>query len=81
MKSKKASTEALEDLHGAIARSLIAKIEDGTATAADLSVARQFLRDNGIDAIPREASPLHELAKSLPFPSAEDISAEDRNIN
>jgi hypothetical protein len=63
----KAKTEALESLHGALAKALAQKIKEGTATAADMAVARQFLKDNGIDAIPKEASPLATLADSLPF--------------
>lgn len=76
----KATTTALDDLHGALAKQLIDKIKTGEATAADLNVARQFLKDNGIDAVPREASPLTDLAKSLPFPSAESIADEDHLI-
>jgi hypothetical protein len=68
----KAKTEALEALHGALAKALAQKIQEGTATAADLAVARQFLKDNGIDAVPKEASPLGQLADSLPFPGEAD---------
>lgn len=81
MSNSKATTELLDALHGALADKLKAKILDGTATAADLSVARQFLKDNGIDAIARPGSPLDGLVKSLPFPSADDIAAEDAEIH
>jgi hypothetical protein len=63
----RASREALEDLHGAIATALADKIRTGDATAADLAVARQFLKDNGIDSIAASNNPLGNLVKSLPF--------------
>jgi hypothetical protein len=65
-KSKKATQAALEALHGALANNLAAKIKNGEATAADLSVARQFLKDNNIDALPTKGTPLSELQESLP---------------
>jgi hypothetical protein len=68
----KATEEALGDLHGALATALADKIRDGTATAADFSVARQFLKDNGIDAIPTAGNGIGKLAEQLPFKSDED---------
>lgn len=75
----KASKQALDALHGAIAKALADKIADGTATAADLSVARQFLKDNGIDGIAAPGSPLKSLADTLPFPSAENVDRETQH--
>jgi hypothetical protein len=74
--SKKASEEALDALHGALAKTLAERIKSGEATAADMAVARQFLKDNGIDAIPKQSKPLKDLAASLPFPGDEDPSEE-----
>lgn len=73
----KATEEALDALHGQLAKSLKDRIADGSATAADLSVARQFLKDNGIDAVPKKGSPLDDLKNSLPFPDADGVSRED----
>lgn len=81
MTKKTATEEALEDLHSALARQLAERIKDGTATAADLSVARQFLKDNGIDAQPREGSPTDDLRNALPFPSADSIADDDHLLN
>lgn len=75
--NKKATLEALEELHGALVKALVEKVKNGTATAADLGVARQLLRDNNVDAIPKEGSPLDDLHKSLPFPSKEGVEAEE----
>ena len=77
--TKKATTEALEALHGAVATALADKIKEGSATAADLAVARQFLKDNGIDAVPRKGTPLGTLADSLPFPGQDDVEEGYRN--
>lgn len=69
----KATLTALEDLHGAVATALADKIRSGEFTAADLAVARQFLKDNGIDGIPKEGNGLDKLASSLPkFDDDED---------
>jgi hypothetical protein len=68
----KASASLMEMLHGILASALADKIKDGTATAADLSVARQFLKDNGIDGIATEANPLGQLAAQLPFNSDDE---------
>ena len=57
----------LQDLHDAVARDLLSKVMSGQATAAELSVARAFLKDNGIDATPGQSEPLNDLMKSLPF--------------
>lgn len=76
----KATQDALDKLHGELARALADRIKSGEATASDLNVARQFLKDNGIDAIPRDASPLADLAKSLPFQSTDDIIDEEQTI-
>lgn len=44
--------------------------------AAVLSVARQFLKDNGIEAIPAEGSPLAGLHAALPFAARGDDPEE-----
>ena len=59
--------EMLAELHKAVAEDLLHKIQSGEATAAELSVARAFLRDNGIDVTLEASDPLNDLAKTLPF--------------
>lgn len=68
----KATASAMEALHGALAQALANKIASGEATAADLAVARQFLKDNGIDGIPTDANPIGQLAQQLPFQTSEE---------
>ena len=43
------SNDKLRTLHTILAEKLLEKITDPDAKSADLNVARQFLRDNGID--------------------------------
>ncbi|MRN66412.1 hypothetical protein [Brucella sp. 10RB9213] len=59
----------MDDLHSALARELLTRVESGEATASDLSVVRQFLKDNGVDSIPKDGNPLDRLsnAANLPF--------------
>jgi hypothetical protein len=59
-------------LHEALATLLLERIHSGEATSGDMSVARQFLKDNAIDANINQSDPLLHLVKALPFdPEAE----------
>ena len=42
------------------------QIKSGEAKAGDLNVARQFLKDNGVECIPVESNPMQELMENLP---------------
>jgi hypothetical protein len=57
----------LEQIHNALADELLRKIMDGSATATELNVARQFLKDNGIDCAPSASQPMLNLAQIMPF--------------
>ena len=61
------SDKTLKQLHNELALKLLNKVRDPEAKASELNVARQFLKDNGIDAIPVDNSPLQNLMKELPF--------------
>ena len=63
----------LSELHEAVAKELLDRVLSGDANAADLNVARGFLKDNGIDATANQSEPLANLAKSLPF-NIEDVA-------
>lgn len=64
--------KVLESLHTELADALLAKIRSGEATASDLNVARQFLKDNGIDGAKKPGSPLANLASEIPFTETDD---------
>ena len=63
----------LSDLHKAVAEDLLNRVLSGEANAAELNVARGFLKDNGIDATASQSEPMANLAKSLPF-KIEDVA-------
>lgn len=62
-----ANQKTLERLLDLLSEDLVKRIDQGTATAADLNVARQLLKDNNISAIPTKSNGLGKLAESLPF--------------
>jgi len=61
------SDSKLRELHGILAEKLLEKVKDPECKSSDLNVARQFLRDNGIDAVPVDNSPLQKLMDEMPF--------------
>jgi|TARA_Y100000389_G_C17142815_1_gene355776 hypothetical protein len=56
-------------------------VKDPEAKTGDLNVARQFLKDNGIDAMPVENSPLSELVATLPDFADDDTDLSEMKIN
>ena len=60
-------SEQLSQLHKELAEKLLERVRDPKVKSSDLNVARQFLKDNGIDAIPVDNSPLKKLMEELPF--------------
>ena len=66
-------SEKLKELHGVLAQELLKRVKDPEAKASDLNVARQFLKDNGIEALPVDNSPLKALVDELPFDNEEDL--------
>lgn len=70
----KASIEALDELHGVVADTLTRRIRAGEATAADISAAIKFLKDNGIEQLAVAGSPIANLVASLPFAGSDGPS-------
>tara|TARA_R100001224_G_C3914201_1_gene112999 strand:- start:125 stop:340 length:216 start_codon:yes stop_codon:yes gene_type:complete len=58
--------QKLNNLHNALTETLLDKVTSGDAKAGDLNVARQFLKDNGIECIPTENNKMDDLMKNLP---------------
>ena len=58
--------QKLEDLHSTLTDVLIDRVKNGDAKAGDLNVARQFLKDNGIECIPTEKNGLEDIMNNLP---------------
>jgi hypothetical protein len=57
----------LEELHEILATVLLKKIRDPECKSAELNVARQFLKDNDVTAIPTDENALAQLLEDLPF--------------
>jgi hypothetical protein len=66
----------MADLHEELAKQLLGSVKAGEATASILNVARQFLKDNGIDGIPTQGNPLDNLIHALP-----DFSEDELPLN
>lgn len=58
--------ELLNGLFDSLLQNLISKITKGTAKPADLAVARQFLKDNHIEALPAAKPGLVDLKQLMP---------------
>jgi len=61
----------LETLHNMVVEDLLNRIKSGSATSSDLNVARQMLKDNGIDCAALEGTPIQKLALTMPFEGIE----------
>jgi len=61
------SKDKLLQLHSILAEQLLKKVKEEDVKASDLNVARQFLKDNGIDGLPTNDNPLGQLMNELPF--------------
>lgn len=60
-------SDRLHTLQDVLIDEMLRRIQTGEATAADLGAARQLLKDNGVQAVASEKSPMLELVNSLPF--------------
>jgi hypothetical protein len=61
----RATVKELHELHGILAKEFRKRIQDGTATAADLAQARQFLKDNNVETLATPDNPLGQLGAAL----------------
>ena len=71
----------MASLHKTLAENLPLRIKDPEAKSSDLNVTRQFLKDNGIDAVPVEGSPLSDLVRTLPYYSDADFDVNELMVN
>ena len=60
-------TEKLQQLHKELAEKLLEKVRDPQSKSSDLNVVRQFLKDNGIESLAVDNSPLEKIMNELPF--------------
>ena len=71
----------MASLHKTLAENLPLRIKDSEAKSSDLNVTRQFLKDNVIDAVPVEGSPLSDLVRTLPDFSDADFDVNELMVN
>jgi len=64
--SNKRLEQIMADLHQELAAKLLIEVKSGESTASIFNVARQFLKDNGIDGVPTQGNPLDNLILALP---------------
>jgi hypothetical protein len=62
----KATEDILAEIHGKLAEAMAEKLESGLATASDLNVIRQFLKDNGINSDGATDPKIKSLVDDLP---------------
>ena len=67
------SDTKLTELHNILAEKLLERVKDPEAKSSDLNVARQFLKDNNVDAVPVDDSPLQKLLEELPFDEQKQV--------
>lgn len=73
--SKAALADLFDSLHLELTRDLLRRIKSGEATASELNVARQMLKDNGIDAFPKNDPHLAALAAAATHIDEEDVAS------
>jgi hypothetical protein len=66
------NSDKLNKLQDVLIDELLRRVSTGEATAADLGAARQLLKDNGVQAIAVDNSPLADLINTLPFDDGTD---------
>ena len=71
----------MASLHKTLAENLPLRIKDPEAKSSDLNVTRHFLKDNGIDAVPVEGSPLSDLVATLPDFSDDTFDVSELKLN
>jgi len=81
MSQQEEVSRVMEELHVELANEFLRRVKMGDATPADLNGARQFLRDNGIDAVAMRGSPLQKLAMVLPFEEQQAIEAPAKTFS
>jgi len=75
MSKKTASAQEMEELHSLLAATLAQLIREDP-TASTLNVARQFLKDNGVESMVVEGNEMHSIVEHLPFVGLKVIGKE-----
>lgn len=74
MSKARSNDELFADLFTATLKAMLDRVKSGEATAADLNVARQMLKDNGIGSSPAVSPDLIKIHEALPFTQNEEAA-------
>lgn len=66
MAKVRATERELGELHQELCKTFRGMLKSGECKSSDLNVIRQFLKDNNIEAVPVEGSPLFDLKADMP---------------
>jgi len=69
----------LSELHNSLTNKLLERLQDPEVKASDLNVARQFLKDNGIECQPIDNNSISRLAQELPF-ALDDVLDASKDV-
>lgn len=72
--AKRASEDCFDELHALLTNEIIARIQSGEATTADLRAAIDWLHKNGITGVATVNSPIASLAGLIPELTFEDVN-------
>ena len=75
MSKDTATAKEMEELHSLLAKTLAQLIREDP-TASTLNVARQFLKDNGVESLVVEGNEMHSIVEHLPFVGLKVIGKE-----
>ena len=73
--TNKYMSKKLDKLQELLVEELIGKIKSGEAKSGDLNVARQLLKDAGVEYIQSANSPLFKAMENLPFEENQVMTA------
>lgn len=73
--TSKATEDMLASLHGALAEAMKQRLNSGQATASDLNVIRQFLKDNGINVDGERDPEIKSLTDDLPDLDSDNVTS------
>jgi hypothetical protein len=71
----RATVEALGELHGKLADTLSKQLEKDDVSASLIKEAREFLKDNGIEAVAGKSEKMLKLVQHIPFEGDAEAAA------
>ena len=73
--------KTLSALYDGLCKSMLEKLQSGDATAQDLNVIRQFLKDNNISSVASRGSPIANIIEAFPFQDKDEDNGGSHTQN